>query len=855
VKTYDMETYEDLDVLIERAGEQRYRARVVNSPVGPADGEFELPFSDLELENFVLRLGQTRHPVRNLYPVGDSTNKTLEEFGGKLYSAVFSGAVSDCLHGSLAALPKESQGLRIRLHLADTPELISVPWEYLYDADVGNFLSLSKRTPIVRYLAVKGQAREPLQIQPPLRILVMISNPKDVAVLDVEKEWQKLKDSVQDLETRGLVQIERLASATLGELQHQLRRHDFHVFHFIGHGGFDTSAQDGVLVLEDEQGKGKPTSGTYLGTLLHDEDTIRLVVLNSCEGGRTSREDSFAGVGQSLVRQGVPAVVAMQFEITDQAAIILASEFYSALSDCYPVDAALAEARKAIYGQPNPFEWGTPVLYMRAQDGRIFDVIGVPQTSLLTDDAPNTANAAQASSPAVSSGTPLTATAVTTAPAWVVPLLPKTSSVLLGEQVSDLLRSARNLAVRVISTPASPGVRIASWSALVALIGFFLPWLGSDSGAYLLVRVQHLMPYVLFVPLMHVAVLVLRGWAGWRTEVRPGVWLLLLGIVSLFALNGFLARMWWASYGFIMTVAGSLGVLAGGIADLVPPAGDDRPASLRLSLGHIVTLIGAGLILFGFFLGIATEKNNTNYRPEEFAASAALLIVSSTLAWLWALLAQRRGRLMWMDSAGDVLAAAIGISGAVILGPSYLYRQSTAAPIIAGLGGAAMLIGAAVNFVQTGFQDVAKSGKRGLSTGYRIAILGQIVAALVWLLWLITLVDVSDQHWSGLQYALATVWMIGLSLPVFAIPIMAIRAKRRETAKNVDVKGLIALGVFTATLSTVIGILLDITEDAGFAVTLSYGIPGLIAGGFMVWGSLLNRRIVQEGRAEENQQP
>ena len=87
---------------------------------------------------------------------------------------------------------------------------------------------------------------------------------------------------------------------------------------------------------------------------------------------RTSRSDPFAGTAQSLVQQGTPAVIAMQFEITDEAAITLAHEFYAALADGYPVDGALAEARKAIFGQENDIEWGTPVLYMRAQDGNVF---------------------------------------------------------------------------------------------------------------------------------------------------------------------------------------------------------------------------------------------------------------------------------------------------------------------------------------------------------------------------------------------------------------------------------------------------------------------------------------------------
>ena len=64
----------------------------------------------------------------------------------------------------------------------------------------------------------------------------------------------------------------------------------------------------------------------------------------------------------------------MQFEITDRAAIVFAGEFYSALADGLPVDSSVAEARKAIYADQNDIEWGTPVLFMRVADGRLFDV-------------------------------------------------------------------------------------------------------------------------------------------------------------------------------------------------------------------------------------------------------------------------------------------------------------------------------------------------------------------------------------------------------------------------------------------------------------------------------------------------
>jgi hypothetical protein len=79
-----------------------------------------------------------------------------------------------------------------------------------------------------------------------------------------------------------------------------------------------------------------------------------------------------------LIQQGIPAVLAMQFEITDQAAIVLSQVFYEALADGYPAEAALTEARKAIFASSNDVEWGTPVLYLRAPDGHLFDLTAAP---------------------------------------------------------------------------------------------------------------------------------------------------------------------------------------------------------------------------------------------------------------------------------------------------------------------------------------------------------------------------------------------------------------------------------------------------------------------------------------------
>ena len=364
--------YLNFDLSIERHG-TGYLARVLESPAGEASIQFDIPFSQVDVENLIVQISRSRL-------IESPEAKKIHSFGQELFEAIFKDDVRDRLRASLGEVNKQGLGLRLRLRMAGLSELGNFPWEFMYDPSLNRFLALSVDTPIVRYLEMP-QALQPLTVQPPLRILAMICSPKDYPRLDVEREWQNLREAMQDLQSRGLVDIQRLEPPTLSALQQRLRREQFHIFHFIGHGMFSDSQQDGLLLLEDDHREGYRLSGRDLGTLLHDHRPLRLAVLNACEGARTSSADQFAGTAQSLMQQGIPAVIAMQFRITDQAAIVLAHEFYGALADGYPVDAALTEARKAIKTQGNDLEWGTPVLYMRSPDGQIFDVAGQPTTN------------------------------------------------------------------------------------------------------------------------------------------------------------------------------------------------------------------------------------------------------------------------------------------------------------------------------------------------------------------------------------------------------------------------------------------------------------------------------------------
>ena len=363
-----MYEYEALRIRLQPAGDGTYQV-LASGALGDVSGSFELPFKGVELENFILRISRPRRGVRKL---GSPEMTSAQTLGTELFNALFRENLRDLYHTASAEADASGKGLRITLLLGQAPELMNVPWEYM--CDDGRFLSVSERTPIVRYLDLK-KAHKPLPVEGPLKIVGMVSSPADVVELDVATEQRRLEAAVEKCVRRGEIEIHWLPNATLTALHEALEADDFHIFHYIGHGAYDEQAGDGVLILEDERGRSRPVTGGYLGQLMADEVTLQLAVLNACEGARTGADDPFAGVAASLVKSEIPSVIAMQFEITDDAAILFAGGFYSALARGAPVDAALAAARKAIWANYNDIEWGTPVLFMRVPNGRIFDVV------------------------------------------------------------------------------------------------------------------------------------------------------------------------------------------------------------------------------------------------------------------------------------------------------------------------------------------------------------------------------------------------------------------------------------------------------------------------------------------------
>ena len=308
--------------------------------------------------------------------VMSDTEAAVQDVGRRLFDATFSGEVRSAYRTSMAVASERGKSVQIALRLT-APGLAALPWEALYDAEIGTYLC--RKEPLVRHVPAPYSPAA-LAIAPPMRVLGMISSPRGLPALDVGAERERLEEALRPHLDSGRVELKWLDEVTWTGVHRKLLEEQWHVLHFVGHGTYDVETDEGVLAFVGRDGRADYVTASSLADLLDEaEPTPRLVVLNSCQSGAGSTTDLFSGTAAALAHSGIRAVAAMQFSISDTAAIEFARGFYTALAHGRGIDEAVRSGRIGILGMGRgTLEWVTPVLYLRGEEAQLFDVAPMP---------------------------------------------------------------------------------------------------------------------------------------------------------------------------------------------------------------------------------------------------------------------------------------------------------------------------------------------------------------------------------------------------------------------------------------------------------------------------------------------
>jgi hypothetical protein len=296
-------------------------------------------------------------------PSGDSTADGQTLFGMLLRDTELLKAWGEARGRS------KSRRIRVRI---DPPELRGLPWELLRDAD--DLLAAQAATPFSRYLPTDQPWGGAIAARP-IRILAAISNPGDLA------DKYNLPPADVAVETNALrtasgpeVSLDFMAPPiTLSRLEDALQK-GYHVLHFIGHGAFNAKQQQAALYLQHDDGTAQRVSDADFAGMLNRLSALpQLIVLAACQSAvqTPAPTQAFNGLGPQLVQIGIPAVVAMQDNITVLTARQFGAKFYRRLLVHGTVDLAMNEARSTLITNGR-YDAAVPVLFMRLRDGRLW---------------------------------------------------------------------------------------------------------------------------------------------------------------------------------------------------------------------------------------------------------------------------------------------------------------------------------------------------------------------------------------------------------------------------------------------------------------------------------------------------
>lgn len=201
-----------------------------------------------------------------------------------------------------------------------------------------------------------------------INILFLGANPDIVyqdgteqSKLKLDKEAREIKEALAKSLNRDSINFETRWAVRTSDLFQAINEVNPTIIHFSGHG-----TESGKLVLQDNNDKPKLVDIESIIKLIEaSTDNLRLVVFNNC----------FSSIFAENVSKIVEASIGMNSSISDEAAIIFASQLYSAIGFGNSLEKSFNQAKARLLLEEIKEEL-TPELYVNEnfQSSKIFIV-------------------------------------------------------------------------------------------------------------------------------------------------------------------------------------------------------------------------------------------------------------------------------------------------------------------------------------------------------------------------------------------------------------------------------------------------------------------------------------------------
>jgi hypothetical protein len=242
--------------------------------------------------------------------------------------------------------------------------VLELPWEWLDDG--AGPLAFRDQLRIVRSVPVRFFP-PPAVVQVPLRVLFVVSNPKDERLLYVPTEIAALSQSLNT----NFYQWSVLDKPTLAALAEELERTTPHIVHYVGHAG--VSANDGNIILHE----GDVSHWVDSSTLSHVvPSSVRLLCLSTCFTARNYQIAGLERLAEAPAFTTLPTCIVNRFPLQEEAVRAFWSSFYDQLivEEGNVLDVFHAARRNVATANPVSADWSSFALVIRDNQGRCFQI-------------------------------------------------------------------------------------------------------------------------------------------------------------------------------------------------------------------------------------------------------------------------------------------------------------------------------------------------------------------------------------------------------------------------------------------------------------------------------------------------
>lgn len=322
-----------------------------------------------------------------------ATAKALAAFTDRVESVVTGGGVRPTItelnrvgrdlfdyvfQGDLLNLYNRAASGQINIQLVtDHPLVHRIPWEFLHPSDLPAVPSQNRCVArVLPMCAPPGPGHSKLSGK--IRVLLAVADPvnqQGVGWADVEANVRRpLEAQIGPVATLQIV-----PGASARTLLQALNTGNFDVFHFLGHGTM-VNGEGHLSLVDVDSGATESLPATDLAAVLSGQQ-LRLCILSACLSGAGDIREPFGPVATTLLRAGIPAVVANQTSIPTKSVAPFVGALYARLLRDGNIDSAVMAGRQALHADLRPgipdgnavVEWGIPSLFRLPGSGQLFE--------------------------------------------------------------------------------------------------------------------------------------------------------------------------------------------------------------------------------------------------------------------------------------------------------------------------------------------------------------------------------------------------------------------------------------------------------------------------------------------------